>query len=118
MATGDYVMKADNSPSVSTSLAAPTRCRLRCHRKGWLYAPNTNFGSDFFKYLRRKSVVFSDALAENIATKALQPVVDDGRADNLDVLTQKTQRGGVALGITLTDTQQNQPVAVTVPVGG
>jgi phage gp46-like protein len=118
MATGDYVVGTDGKPVLDTSLAPPLRVRLRCHRTKWLYAPNSQYGSDFFKYNRRKSTVFIDSLGQNIAKKAIQPMIDDGRADNVDVSTQSTRRGGVALGIALTDTQQNKPVAVTVPIGG
>lgn len=117
MTSGDYAVGDDGKPLLDTSLAPALRCRLRCHRKKWLYAPDANFGSDFFTYNRRKSTTFSDALAENIANKAIQPMVQDGRADNVTVLTESAQRGGVALSITLTDKQLNQPVTVTLPAG-
>lgn len=117
MKTGDYVVGTDGKPTLDTSLAPAIRCRLRCHRKKWLHSPDALYGSDFFTYNRRKSVTFSDALGENIASKAIQPMVNDGRADNLVIATQSTNRGGVALAITLTDKQQNQPLTVSVPVG-
>lgn len=119
-ATGDYVMQegADaGKPLMDSTLAPPIRTRLRAHRGEWMHAPNKKFGSDFHTYRRRKSVEFSDGLAESISIKAIQPLVDDHRADNLEATTQFTQRGGVAVKVTLLDRQKQQTYDVTTPVG-
>ena len=78
---------------------------------------NTELGSDFHSYKRRKSVNFSDGLAETIALKGLQPLVDSGRADNLEAVTEFTQRGGVAVKVNLLDRKLQQTYDVTTPVG-
>lgn len=119
-ATGDYVMGTGinaGKPAIDTSLAPPTRTRLRAHRGKWMHAPDDKWGSDFYTYNRRKSTDFSDGLGESIANKALQPMVDDGRIDNLEAATQFTQRGGVAVKVTLLDRQQQQTYDVATQVG-
>jgi phage gp46-like protein len=118
--TGDYVMQTGanaGKPAIDTTLAAPTRTRLRARRGGWMHAPNDQWGSDFHSYRKRKSTDFKDGLGESIALKALQPLVDDGRADNLEAETQFTQRGGVAIKVTLLDRQQQQTYDVKTQVG-
>ncbi len=117
MATGDYVMDAAGKPVLTTSLAPPCRARLRGHRLKWMHAPDSQWGSDMHTYVRRKSVDFSDGLGESIVTKAMQPLQQDGRIDNLEVVTQQSQRGGVAFGVNFLDRQKNEDVLVTVPVG-
>ncbi len=49
--------------------------------------------------------------------KLMQPLQQDGRIDNLEVVTQQSQRGGVAFGVNFLDRQKNEDVLVTVPVG-
>lgn len=116
--TGDYVMQTGanaGKPLIDSTLAPPARTLLRAHRGGWMH--NTELGSDFHSYKRRKSVNFSDGLAETIALKGLQPLVDSGRADNLEAVTEFTQRGGVAVRVNLLDRKLQQTYDVTTPVG-
>lgn len=115
--TGDYVQDANGRPVMDSTLAAPVRTRLRAHRQHWLHAPDDQWGSDFYSYLRKKSVNLKDGLGESIATRALDPLVQDGRADNLEVDTQFTQRGGVAFSTTLLDRQRQEEYTVVTPVG-
>lgn len=117
MATGDYVMR-NGAPAHDASLAPPVRLRLRAPRKGWLYAPDSQYGSDFYLYRRRRSVDFRDQLAENLASQALEPMVTDGRIGTVEVDTSETKRGGLALTIRITDRQEleQDPIVVT-PVG-
>ncbi len=118
--TGDYVMQTGanaGKPLIDNTLGPPARTLLRAHRGQWMHAPDNKWGSDFYLYKRRKSVDFSDGLADNIALRALQCMVDDGRADNLDATTQFTQRGGVAVKVTLLDRQLQQEYPVVTKVG-
>ncbi len=118
MGTGDYVLDASGKPVMTDSLGPACRARLRGHRQRWLYAPNDQWGSDMFSYVRRKSVDFRDGIGESIATMALKPMEDDGRIDNLEVVTQFAQRGGVALQVNFLDRQKREEYPVTIPVGG
>lgn len=115
--TGDYVIDADGRPVLDSTLAPPTRTRILAHRGRWLHAPNSEWGSDFYRYKRKKSVDFRDGLGESIVSKALAPIAADGRADNIEVETQFTKRGGVAYAVTLLDRQKQDEYTITTPVG-
>lgn len=118
--TGDYVMQTGvnaGKPAIDSTLRSPARTLLRCHRGEWLHAPDVEYGSDFHRYKKRKSVEFSDGLAETIALKALKRLQTSGRADNLEAVTQFTQRGGVAVKVSMLDRQQQQEYSVTTPIG-
>ncbi len=118
--TGDYVMQTGvnaGKPAEDDTLRGPCRTLLRCHRGEWMHAPDPEYGSDFHRYKKRKSVEYSDGLAETIALKALNRLVRSGRADNLEAVTEFTQRGGVAVKVSLLDRQQQQTYDVTTPVG-
>ena len=117
MTTGDYVVDASGAPVLDTSLAPPMFSRLRGHRNGWMYAPDKTWGSDFWQYNRRQSIKFTDTLGQSLATAAIQPMVDDGRADQLVVTTTASQRSGVQYQISVLDIELNTPVAVNTPVG-
>ncbi len=118
MVTGDYVIdESTGKPVMTDSLAPACRARIRGHRKRWLHAPDDQWGSDLYSYLRKKSVDFRDGLGESIVTKSLEPLANDGRIDNLEVSTQQTQRGGVAFGVTFLDRQKRESYPVTIPVG-
>jgi phage gp46-like protein len=115
--TGDYIEDAQGRPQMTTSLGPAVRARLRAHRTQWLHAPDDQWGSDFYRYRKRRSVDFSDSLGESIAQKALEPLEKDGRIDNLEVVTQFTQRGGVAFAASFLDRQKQQGDSVTTPIG-
>lgn len=115
--TGDYVIDANGKPVLDSTLAPPTRTRLVAHCKGWLHAPNDQWGSFFFSYKKKRSVDFKDGLGESIAAKALEPMSADGRADNIEVTTQFSQRGGTAIAVSLFDRQKQDEYTVITPVG-
>ncbi len=117
MATGDYKMDAAGKPILTESLAPACRARVRGHRTKWMHAPDSEWGSDMYTYLKRKSVDFKDGLGESIVSRALQPLQDDGRIDNLEVQTTAAQRGGVAFGVKFLDRQKREELPVTIPVG-
>lgn len=118
--TGDYVMQTGTNagkPAIDTSLRGPARALLRCHRGEWMHAPDGDYGSDFFRYKKRKSTDFRDGIAETLALRALDRLRTSGRADNLEAFTQFAQRGGVAVGVRLLDRQQQQEYDVTTQIG-
>lgn len=117
-ATGDYVEdESTGKPTTTEGLGPAIRTRIRAHRGRWMYAPNPEWGSDFYAYKKKKSIDFRDGLGESIATKALEPLVNDGRADNIEVETQFSNRGGVAYGVRLLDRKKRVEYTVTTPIG-
>lgn len=99
--TGDY-LSTNGSPTNSEDLRIPAFYRLKIHRQGWMYAPDPNYGSDY--YLLRKRHKPSDARSiETIGSKALQPIIDDGRATDISMTTTLTTRNGTTLETLITD---------------
>lgn len=110
-ATRDYVME-NGAPVETESLTAPAYIRLRVRRKKWLYAPDELFGSDLADQKRQ-----NPALIESLAARALQPIVEDGRAAELSVSSIGASRHGLQLQIDITDAQ-GEPQALTIdPIG-
>lgn len=93
--TGDYIMEG-GSPKETDSLRIPAYIRLKTRRQQWLYAPDTQYGSDFHLVRKRRTTEDASAI-ESIAARALQPILDDGRADSITVDTTATSRHGVGL---------------------
>lgn len=101
-ATKDYVMQANGSPEETDSLTIPAFHRLRTKKLQWLYAPNNRYGSDFHTIQKNRTA--SDAsLFENFAIRALEPLVEDGRAEEIEATVVERARHGVCLQ---TDIQQ------------
>lgn len=93
--TGDYKMTG-GAPIQTDSLKIPAYYRLKIKRAGWLYAPADDYGSDFHTVKKRRT---SDdaSLIEAIAARALQPMVDDGRASTITIATTVVARNAVGL---------------------
>lgn len=116
--TGDYVQdESTGKPTTTDGLGPAIRTRMRAHRGKWLYATDASFGSDFYAYKKKKSVDFRDGIGEAIAEKALEPLTKDGRADNIEIETQFSNRGGVAYSINLLDRKKRVEYRVTTPIG-
>lgn len=103
-ATGDYLQK-DGRPVNTNSLRLPSYYRLKTKRKQWQYAPNDKFGADFFKIVKNSNQTPSQV--ETVGGRALQPIVDDGRALTIDVTTKQTSRHGISLTTAITDAEGN-----------
>lgn len=100
-ATGDWKIE-NGDPVPSTNLDVPIFIRLRAARKQWLYAPDTQYGSDY--YLARKHNTTTRASAAlNIASAALKPLVDEGRALTIDFENTSMTRFSETLLITYRD---------------
>lgn len=115
--TGDYVM-TNGAPVDDTALIYPAYYRLKVQRTQWLYAPDTKYGSDFYTIKKRFNPNDVNPLA-NIAAVALQPMIDDGRATDVEAtyLAPKSLND-TQLSVVITDAQ-GQPQTLNLPaVGG
>ena len=110
--TGDYIIQ-NGVPVPSSSLDYPAYYRVKTPRLQWLYAPDTKYGSDF-NTIQKNLTTKPPVLIENVAARALQPMVDDGRATNVDVTVTQLARSGVSLQLDIT-TAQAQTSTFTIP---
>lgn len=92
---GDYKMSG-GSPIQTNSLRMPALFRLKVKRGKWLYAPNSAYGSDLDQ-IRKVQTNRDIVLFERTAEKALQPLVDDGRAATIAIEFRASARGGIGL---------------------
>jgi phage gp46-like protein len=116
-ATGDYLM-TKGAPIDDDSLIYPAYIRIKVPRKKWLYAPDDKFGCDFNGNQR-----FNGADLIGIQTKyqnALQPMIDDGRASEVNVTypgTQLALRNNGEVDIAITDAEGVVESLKLPPVG-
>lgn len=99
--TGDYKMSG-GAPVETDSLRVPAYLRLKIRRQGWMYAPDTAYGSDFWQIKKRQSTRDSTSI-ENAAARALQPIANDGRASSFTIDTDAVARNGVGLKIKIVE---------------
>lgn len=102
---GDYTIQNGQPENVNT-LDLPAYYRLKIKRKQWLYAPDDKYGSDFFKILKRTTNQ-GNGIVESVASRALQPLVDSGRAQTVTVTTTQTARHGVGMKVDIIDAEGN-----------
>src|SRR5574343_1416610 len=103
--TKDYVM-VNGAPQNTSSLTIPAYIRLKVKRTRWMYAPDDEYGSDF--YLIQKNHTTQDAGGiEATAARALKPLVDDGRSSQIDVNAALSTRNAAGLEIKILDAQGN-----------
>lgn len=81
--TGDYII-VNGRPVEDGTLNTPAYIRLKVKRTQWMYAPDTKFGSDFYLFQRRH-LLSNDQAMLAVAQRALQPLIDDGRAAAVQV---------------------------------
>lgn len=115
--SGDYVITNGNLTRDET-LLFPAYARLKIQRGKWLYAPNSDYGSDFG--LVKKRSASAAPVLQNIALRALQPILDDGRAVDAEATVLPSNgRHDAQLEITIQDRNQQvlsfeiQPVGAT-----
>jgi len=94
-ATGDYVIES-GKPVETNELTIPAYIRLKVKRKGWMYAPDDNYGSDLHT-LTRKQTNRTPSAIENLAARALAPIVNEQRAKSITVDFAASARHGVGL---------------------
>lgn len=93
-ATRDYSQDG-GAPVITRSLKMPMYFRTLAPRKRWLYAPDDNWGSDFH-LLHTKNGPNAGPAAQAIERRALQPLIEDGRALDVSVGVSQ-QRGGLVV---------------------
>lgn len=102
----DYVMDANGSPVNNSDLKTPAYFRMETQRSKWLYAPNAEYGSNFYLYKKRKTA--SDgSLFDTLTQQALKPIVDDGRASEVITTLSSSSRFGVGFKTQIIDIQGN-----------
>lgn len=99
--TGDYVL-VGGQPQRTDSLTVPAYYRLKTKRTKWLYAPTDRFGSDFYKLKKNLSSDSDVSRVEDIAARALAPMVEDGRASSITVEVVQRERFGLCLSVKIT----------------
>lgn len=107
--TGDYITE-NGAPVPTDSVSMAAYFRLKIKRNTWLYAPNNEYGSDFHLVKKRPTRGQNQSL-ENIADRALKPLLDSGRANNIDVSVNTeiaTSRSNAILDVSIEDANQKQ----------
>jgi phage gp46-like protein len=112
--TRDYQL-TKGSPIKDQSLQFPAYARLRIGRGTWLYAPDADYGNDLHLITRQSKA--SGALIENVMSRALQPLIDDGRATAVDIEPAGNARYGEAVTCTITDAEERNLSLTLDPVG-
>lgn len=110
----------NGSPVPSNSLIYPAFYRYRIPRGGWMYAPDDNYGSDFATVKKRFNGADLGGLV-NIAQRALQPIIDDGRAGSVTITpnTGSSANRNVSTFTTdIVDTQGNLDTLILPPLTG
>lgn len=104
--TGDYTQELGDAV-LTDSLTIPAFFRLKIRRTQWLYAPNDEYGSDFYLLKKRFNGGDVGNIAD-VAERALQPMLDDKRAKSIDVVVDETQlalRSNSSMEIDILDAQ-------------
>lgn len=99
--TGDYVIE-NGVPVETDNLQVPAYIRVKTKRNQWMYAPNKQFGSNLFLIKRNQSSKTARAV-EQATIEALQPILDDGRAEIINVETKEAARHGLGIEINILD---------------
>lgn len=109
--TGDYILDpATGRPKTTNSLRVPAYFRLKIKRTQWLYAPDSKYGSDYYT-IQKRPAANANQRFENIAIKALQPIVDDGRASQVAATVEVNTRDSTQLDVEIVDaTGEVEPV--------
>lgn len=100
--SGDYVMREglpERDPA--KGLANAAYLRLKTPLGSWWQ--DANFGSRLYELKREKDVNRISVLAKQYCEIALQPILDDGRASQIEIDTEQRHNGRLSLHIIITD---------------
>jgi phage gp46-like protein len=124
--SGDYKMGANNAPVQTDSLTIAAYHRIKTRREagrdsrgqrtGWMYAPDSTYGSDLYTLKKRVNGV-TDPLLERSVVDAVAPLVDDGRAHDTKVAIVGAERRGIEYSLTIFD-RQNKPAQLVFTATG
>ena len=112
--TGDFLLDAFGLPMRDETLKVPAYIRLKTSRKQWMYAPDNDYGSDF--YIARKKTTQTSTALENIGNKALQPLIDDNRASSAEFTLNGMTRHGESFLCDIVDVDKQTETFVINPV--
>lgn len=105
--TGDYLVDVDRPGQLArdpaNGLMNAAYLRLMTPLGGWF--GDAALGSRLYELAREKDVARVERLAQQYAAAALEPLLTDGRARSIDVRTQRTEDGRLALAVELVDAQ-------------
>lgn len=100
--TGDYALSgAQTLPDPARGLANAVYIRLMTPLGG--YWQDATLGSRLHELQREKDVPRISVLAKQYAEQALQPIIDDGRAQSIEVTPYQVHNGRLNLLIEVTD---------------
>lgn len=106
--TGDY------SGEVIDHLGNAVYLRIMTPLGSWWADPS--LGSRLHELAREKDVERVRVLARQYSQQALQPLIDAGRADRVDVVAVRSQPGRLALGIEVAQGIARRLFEITVKV--
>lgn len=112
----DYELDEFGNLKIDKGLGTPAFFRLRIPRNQWLYAPNTQYGSDFYLFQKNPTTGTGRAFV-NTGDRALQPLIDQGRADNINVELTERSRNGVGLEVDISQVRNDETETIFVPIG-
>jgi len=112
--TGDYDI-ANGDPQRDESLQFPAYLRLRVTQGEWLYAPDDTYGSNFRNVRKRTTNV--TRILTDVCTQALNPLLEDLRANDIVVESVSSGRNSEELEITIRENNGEVSSFVFEPVG-
>jgi phage gp46-like protein len=112
-ANGDYISE-NGKPVQDDTLLTSAYIRLKTQRGRWMYAPDGEYGSEFYQSHRRVRTVVE---IEEMGRKALQPMIDDKRAQSVTVEADDVARGGVSLSTKIVDDRGRPQILKFNPIG-
>lgn len=111
----DYQVDNSGKPVNERTLLTPCYFRLRIPRTQWLYKPNDDFGSDL-KLLKKNSTAGNSTNLQDIAERALEPLIIDGRADDISATLTEKSRHGAGLDIAVQDARGEEEETFFLPI--
>lgn len=112
--TGDYIV-VNGRPVEDGTLNTPAYLRLKISRNKWMYAPDTQYGSDFYLYQSRHTAS-DDVGLLSVAQRALQPLVDSGRATQITIGEMGSARSNFECSAEITQANGQTTTLTFVPV--
>lgn len=115
--TKDYVVdQKTGKPQEDTGLRTPAYFRLTIPRQRWLYAPDNQYGSDFFELKKNITSSFGSRVTD-VATRALRQFIQETRALDVEVELVERSRHGAGLNIRILENPQTDEDIFFIPIG-
>lgn len=118
--TLDYVIESGAPAKTDPGdLKIPAFIRLRCPREKWMYAPNRQYGSRLREVKKNNMTSpHSVQLTETLAAQALSPMVDDGRATEVQATVVEQGRAQGIGFVVVIISKNGQPQQIELPSVG